>query len=106
MIDFFPAFEKRQQLKAAIQSGSVPSIAVDAPSAVLDALAKNDLWVYNDDAWRSILQLFPTHNTSFANQIREAVSRRKSEGAEYVLIHAVKEERVLLLNLRSSPMDH
>lgn len=100
------AFEKRQQLKLAFQSGAIPSIAIDVPPSVFDALARSDAWVYNDEIWRTILQLFPTHHTSFANQIRDAVARRRSEGAEYVLIQAVKEERVLLLSLKGNSMDH
>ena len=85
-----------------MQTGAIGSIAIDVPPPALDALAKSDVWIHDDDAWRSILPLFPTQHVGYANQIRDTISKRKNEGAEYLLLHAVKEERVVLLNLKNS----
>lgn len=93
-------------MKSAIQSGTLPTIAIDVPPVVFDALARSDIWVTDDDAWRTILPGFPTQHSGYANQIREAVARRKNEGAEMLMLLAVKDERVALLNLKGSSSDH
>ncbi|THH07415.1 hypothetical protein EW145_g3399 [Phellinidium pouzarii] len=74
-------------------------LAIDVPPGVFDALARSDAWVTDDDAWRSILPGFPTQHTTYASQIRDAVARRKNDGAEFLILFAVKEERVALLSL-------
>ena len=100
------AYENRMRLKSAIQSGALPTLAIDVPPAVFDALAKSDTWVTDDDIWRSILPSFPTQHLAYANQIRDAVARRKSEGAEMLMLFAVKEERTALLTLKGNVSDH
>lgn len=81
-----------------MQSGSVPMFAVDVPPTVLEAMVRNELWLTDDEVWRGIVADFPTQHTTYANQIREAISARKEEGARFVLLFSVKEEKVALLN--------
>lgn len=95
------AFDKRVRLKNALQtSGTLPMIAVDIPPVVFDAIARSDAWVTDDDAWRAILSLVPSHQIAYALQVRDAVAKRRDEGgSEFVMLYAVKEERIALLNL-------
>ncbi|KAI5119391.1 hypothetical protein M0805_005934 [Coniferiporia weirii] len=92
------AYEKRVRLRSALQSATSPMLAIDVPPGVFDALARSDAWVTDDDVWRSIVPGFPTQHMTYANQIRDAVARRKSDGAEFLILFAVKEERVALLS--------
>ena len=86
------------QLKTAMQSGNMPMVAVDVPPATFEAMTKNDLWVTDDDAWRSVASGFPTQHTAYASQIRECIARKKNDGIGFVILFAVKEERVALLS--------
>lgn len=72
-------------------------LAVDVPIAVFEALTKNAAWVNEDDAWRSIVVGFPTGQTAYAQQVRDAAARRKADGLKFLLLFAVREERVGLL---------
>ncbi|KAL5519904.1 hypothetical protein ACEPAG_1564 [Sanghuangporus baumii] len=103
---FERAYENRMRLKSALQSGALPTLAIDVPPPVFDALAKSDAWVTDDDTWRAILPSFPTQHLAYASQIREAVARRKCEGAELLMLFAVKEERMALLTLKGNVSDH
>ena len=94
----FVAYENVQRLKSAMQSGSIPTIAIDAPPAVFEAMSKNDRWVEDDEAWRAIAQGFPTGYSGYSNQVRETVLRKKEDGVQFVLLFSVKEERMALLN--------
>lgn len=85
------------RVKSAVQSGVVPMLALDVPPAVFDAMAKGDQWVTDDDAWRPIATGFPPQHAAYAALVREAASRRKSDGFEFVQLFAVREERVALL---------
>ena len=89
-----------------MQSGILPTLAVDVPPPVFDALTRSDAWVTDDEAWRTILTGFPTQHVAYAHQIREAVARRKNEGVEMLMIFAVKEERMALLTLKGNMSDH
>lgn len=42
---------------------------------------------------------FPAQHTAYAQQVREAAVKRKAEGHPYILLFAVREERVQLLTL-------
>lgn len=85
------------RLKSAVQTG-MPIIAIDVPSNVIEMMAKNDLWLTDDEGWRSISAGFPTMHSSYASQIREAVGKKKSDGWEFVLLYAVKEDKAVLLS--------
>jgi translation initiation factor 2-alpha kinase 4 len=73
-------------------------VAIDAPVEVFDAMARNDKWVENDEAWRTIAQGFPTQYSGYANQVREVVLRKKEDGVQFLLLFSVKEERMALIN--------
>ncbi|KAG6864912.1 hypothetical protein C0991_006441 [Blastosporella zonata] len=92
------AFETEAELKSAFQAG-LPNLAVDVSPAVFEALTRSSAWIAEEDAWKAILSTFPTSHTAYAHQIREAVLKRKAEGHRFILLFAVREERVQLLNL-------
>lgn len=74
-------------------------LAVDVPPAVFELMAKNEQWLTDDEAWKGITSGFHAQHIGYANQIRESAIRRKAEGASFLLLFAVKEEKVALLNL-------
>jgi eukaryotic translation initiation factor 2-alpha kinase 4 len=92
------AFDAGARVKSAIQSG-MPLLAIDVPTPVFDAMTRSSSWITEEDQWRSILTEFPTQHSAYANQLREAVLKRKSDGHHFILLFGVKEERVHLLNL-------
>ncbi|KAI0266451.1 kinase-like domain-containing protein [Gloeopeniophorella convolvens] len=91
-------FEMGVQIRSAVQSG-LPIVAVDTPANVFDALCKSSNWVTDDEPWKAIASSFPLASTGYAPQIREAVSRRRAEGHRFILLFAVRDERVHLLTL-------
>ncbi|KAH8114389.1 kinase-like domain-containing protein [Phellopilus nigrolimitatus] len=99
------AYEKRMRLKSTMQSGSLPMLAIDVPPGVFDALMRSDAWVTDDDTWRTIASGFPTQHMVYANQIRDNVARRKIDGADYMILFAVREERMALLSFRGCVSD-
>jgi len=88
------------QIKQAVQSG-LPTLAVDAPIPAFEAMAKNAAWTREDDheAWKSVLASFPAQQSGYAYQIKEAIVKRREEGCKFVLLFAVRGERVCLLDL-------
>ncbi len=85
------------RVKSAMQTGGLPLIAVDVSTTIFESLTKNDSWVMDDEAWRPIAAGFPTPHAAYANVVREAVAKRKEDGCKFVLLFAVREERVALL---------
>ena len=75
------------------------TLAIDLPSNVFEELSKNANWITDEEAWKTILAPLPAQYVAYANQIREAVSRKKADGHKYLLLFAVKDERVSLLTL-------
>lgn len=96
---FGSAFDAGARVKSAIQGG-MPMLAVDVPTSVFDAMTRSSSWISDEDQWRSILAEFPTQHSAYANQVREAVVKRKSDGHYFILLFGVKEERIHLLNLQ------
>ncbi|TDL16229.1 Serine/threonine-protein kinase [Rickenella mellea] len=91
------AYEMASRVKSAMQTGGLPLIAVDVSTTTFESLTKNDSWVTDDEAWRPIAAGFPTPHAAYANIVREAVAKRKEDGCKFVLLFAVREERVALL---------
>lgn len=77
----------------------MPTLAIDLPASTFEELSKNANWVTDEEAWKAITAPLPTQYGAYANQIREAVNRKKADGQKYLLLFAVKDERVSLLNL-------
>lgn len=96
----FVAFAMSTQVKQAVHSG-LPTLAMDVSDAVFEAMVKNTGWITDEDpeAWRAILSSFPTQQNTYAYQIKEAIGKRKEEGCKFVLLFAVRGERVCLLDL-------
>jgi translation initiation factor 2-alpha kinase 4 len=77
----------------------LPILAVDVLPGVFDAMARNSVWITDEEAWRAILNVFPAQHAAYAQQIREAAAKRKTEGHLFILLFAVREERVQLITL-------
>ncbi|KXN81004.1 Serine/threonine-protein kinase gcn2 [Leucoagaricus sp. SymC.cos] len=92
------AFETAMDVRSSIQTG-MPTIAVDVTSDVFDLMVKNPSWITDEEAWKPIFAAIPPQLSAYANQIREAVGKKKVEGHHYVLLFAVRDERVQLLDL-------
>ncbi|KAF8345771.1 kinase-like domain-containing protein [Amanita rubescens] len=92
------AFETGVQLKNSIQTG-LPILAVDVPSLVFDAMTRSGSWITDEEAWKMVLNTFPAQNTAYAQQIREAAAKRRTEGHRFLILFAVREERIQLLTL-------
>jgi len=92
------AFEMSSRVHSAVRSG-IPVIAIDTPANVFDALCRSSGWVTDDETWKTVVSSFPLSSTGYAPQIREAISRRQAEGHRFVLLFAVRDERVHLFAL-------
>lgn len=92
------AFEMGLQVCSAVRSG-IPVIAIDTPANVFDILCQSSSWVTDDETWKAVASSFPLSSTGYAPQIREAISRRQAEGHRFVLLFAVRDERVHLFAL-------
>ncbi|KAK0199520.1 kinase-like domain-containing protein [Desarmillaria ectypa] len=76
---------------------NMPMIVVDIPPTTLVALTRNNTWITNDEAWKLISPGF--NNYTYAQQVRDAVTKRKEDGFPFILLYASREERALLLQL-------
>ena len=86
------------RVHSAVRSG-IPVIAIDIPANVFDALCRSSNWLTDDETWKAVVSSFPLSSTGYAPQIREAISRRQGEGHRFVLLFAVRDERIHLLAL-------
>jgi eukaryotic translation initiation factor 2-alpha kinase 4 len=86
------------RVSSAVQSG-VPVVAIDTPTNVFDALCKSSSWVTDDEIWKTVVSSFSLSSAGYAPQIRDAVSRRRAEGHHFILLFAVRDDRVHLLTL-------
>ncbi|KAJ7760657.1 kinase-like domain-containing protein [Mycena maculata] len=92
------AFETGLEIESGVHAG-MPILAVDVLPAVFDAMIKGSTWLTDEDVWKALATAFPVQQWAYAQQIREAVVKRKAEGHRYILLFAVREERVQLLKL-------
>ena len=76
----------------------MPIIGVDVSPTVFEEMSKNTDWVSDEDAWKNLLAAFPTSHVSYAHQVRDSVIKRKMEGAKFIALYAVREERASLLH--------
>ncbi|KAF8170288.1 kinase-like domain-containing protein [Mycena galopus ATCC 62051] len=92
------AFETGLEIESGVQAG-MPILAVDVLPAVFDAMIKSAVWLTDEEVWKALSAAFPVQQWAYAQQVREAVVKRKTEGHRYILLFAVREERVQLLKL-------
>ncbi|KAF9445879.1 Serine/threonine-protein kinase [Macrolepiota fuliginosa MF-IS2] len=92
------AFDTTMGVRSSIQNG-MPTVAVDVLPDVFDTMVRNSNWVTDEEAWKPLAAAFSPQTAAYAHQVREAVAKRKAEGHRYVLLFAVREERVQLLSL-------
>ncbi|KAJ7070074.1 hypothetical protein C8F01DRAFT_1115157 [Mycena amicta] len=92
------AFETGSEIEASVQAG-MPILAVDVPPAVFAAMITSETWLMDEEAWKVLAGMFPVQQWAYAQQVREAVLKRKAEGHAYILLFAVREERMQLLKL-------
>ncbi|KAH7107186.1 kinase-like protein [Auriculariales sp. MPI-PUGE-AT-0066] len=83
-------------------TGHTPLVAVDVDSTVFSALTTNSNWLKDEDAWRSVLALFPKNRSQYAqnirNQLRELPGYRK-EINELILLCSARDLRVAVLRI-------
>jgi eukaryotic translation initiation factor 2-alpha kinase 4 len=72
---------------------------VDVNDYVFEHMTKCTAWITDENAWKALVACFPTQQSSYAHQIREAVLKRKADGCKFLILFAVKEERPFLLTL-------
>ncbi|KAF9561509.1 other/PEK/GCN2 protein kinase [Agrocybe pediades] len=92
------AFTKAVAIKNSFMT-KMPVIAVDVTPTHFDAMVKSASWVNDEEAWKTILAMFPPVHAGYGPMVREAVLKRKSEGHAHVLLYSVRDERIQLLNL-------
>lgn len=92
------AYEKGMQIKSAVQGG-IPTLAVDVPTSLFDAMAKGVSWVTDDEQWRTVIGSFAPSHSAYAWQVREAIAKRKADGQAFLLLFSVREERIHLMSL-------
>jgi translation initiation factor 2-alpha kinase 4 len=94
------AFEKAKSVKNAFQT-NMPVLAVDVSLTHFEAMIRHPSWITDEEAWKVLNASFPNPPgyPGYHYSIREAVQRRKSEGHAYLLLFAVREDRVQLLSL-------
>ncbi|KAJ7186042.1 hypothetical protein C8R46DRAFT_937688 [Mycena filopes] len=92
------AFETGLEIESGVHAG-MPILAVDVLPVVFDAMIKSSSWLTDEETWKALAAAFPVQQWAYAQQIREAVVKRKAEGHPYILLFAVREERVQLLKL-------
>ncbi|KAJ7220218.1 kinase-like domain-containing protein [Mycena pura] len=92
------AFETGREIEATVQAG-MPILAVDVLPAVFDIMIKSAAWLTDEEVWKALAAVFPVQQLAYAQQVREAAVKRKTEGHPYILLFAVREERVQLLKL-------
>lgn len=99
-IDVRLAFQTSVQIKQAVQSG-LPTLAVDVPMLAFETMAKNAAWTKDDEqeAWKSVLASLPAQQAGYAYQIKDAIAKRRDDGCKFILLFAVRGERVCLLDL-------
>ncbi|KAF8655998.1 hypothetical protein AX16_002818 [Volvariella volvacea WC 439] len=95
------AYEKAVEIKSAMNHG-VQFLAIDVPATVLEHMTRSSHWITDDDAWKPIFSFFPPGNSAYAQQLREGIARKKSEGVSWILLFSVREDRVQLLSLGDS----
>ncbi|KAH7905298.1 kinase-like domain-containing protein [Hygrophoropsis aurantiaca] len=92
------AYEKSMQFKTAVQSG-MPTLVIDVPTEVFDHLAKSSAWITDEEAWKVVAGSIPPLHHAYAQQVREAMTKRKAEKHPFLLLYAAREDRVQLLAL-------
>jgi translation initiation factor 2-alpha kinase 4 len=80
-----------------VQSG-IPTIAIDVPNSVFESLTKSSSWLTEEEAWKTISNMFG--NPTYAQLVREAVLKKRSEGHKFALLFAVREEHLQILQLQ------
>jgi len=93
------AYDVSSDLKTTFQTpGGMPVVALDISSPLFDALSRNAAWLTDEETWKGLVGEFSS--AGYAQQVRETVAKKKSEGSSWILLVGVKEERVGLLSLR------
>jgi translation initiation factor 2-alpha kinase 4 len=77
----------------------MPILAVDVPTSLFDAMTKTTAWITDDEAWRTIISSFAPSHSAYAAQVREAIGKRCDDGHLFLLLFAVRDERIHILPL-------
>ena len=93
------AFDFGASLRDAVTQNNIPTIGIDVPPNVFSEMKKSTDWLTDDDAFKILVASFPTPQTAYASQIREAIMKRKAAGVMFVIIYAIREEQGFVLKL-------
>jgi eukaryotic translation initiation factor 2-alpha kinase 4 len=94
------AFETAEDIRKTFHKPEgMPTIAIDVAPPIFDSLVKNSSWVSDEEAWKTLCSGLQSATWAYLQQIREVVLKRKSEEYRWILLYAVKEERMQLLQL-------
>lgn len=98
--DDLPAKAASDRIRTNMNNG-MPTLAIDVPVSLFDAMTRDSQWITNDDLWKSMTN--HTTQPAYAHQIREAVLERKDEGHDFLLLFCNRgpgdEGRIQLLRL-------
>ncbi|TFK64222.1 kinase-like protein [Pluteus cervinus] len=95
------AYATAVEMKQAMSQG-MPFIAVDVPPNVFEMMTRSSTWITDDEVWKGIVSAFPPGSGPYAQQIREAVAKWKAEKKNWVILNAVREDRVQILSLNEA----
>ena len=74
-------------------------MVVDVPANVFTEMRKSTEWLTDDEAFKGVIASFPTPSAGYANQIREAVLKRKAGGTKFLILYALREEEGFMIQL-------
>lgn len=93
------AFDTAEKIrKTFAKPEGMPTVVVDVPTNVYDAMTRSSAWLTDEEAWRALLVLFPGP-TVYPSQIRETLLAKKEEGYPFVMLFASREHRMQLVQL-------
>ena len=69
------------------------------PPSVFAEMRKSTDWLTDDEAFKAVIASFPTPQAGYANQIREAVLKRKTGGTKFIILYALREEEGFVVQL-------
>jgi eukaryotic translation initiation factor 2-alpha kinase 4 len=93
------AFDTAEKIrKTFAKPEGMPTVVVDVPPNVYDAMIRSSAWLTEDEPWKGLLAMFPGPS-AYPNQIREALLAKKEEGYPFVMLYASREHRMQLVQL-------
>ena len=92
--------ELDREIRAAVVAHT-PMVAVDVDPTVFSAMTSSN-WLKDEDAWKSLLALFPKNRSKYAEHLRSKLRDLpgyRKEINEIVLLCSVRDLRVAILRI-------